>query len=112
MLLLSQAQFLISFLLIKRYLSSSYEGKSVVECFILFPFFVQVLATSTVRDASTNNNLEHDHLNNLDADSINVGEDDENMVSSSEGSPSVNPRRGKHLRYRTRVFAAEYVSLL
>ncbi|KAM7524202.1 hypothetical protein LguiA_014104 [Lonicera macranthoides] len=69
-----------------------------------------VLATSILRDSSTNNNLEHDHLNNLDADSINVGEDDENMVSSSEGSPSVNPRRGKHLRYRTRVFAAECLS--
>lgn len=48
----------------------------------------------------------------------NLGDDDENMVSSSEGmnrqgyrfeSSSMMPTREKHLRYRTRVFAAEYV---
>lgn len=48
----------------------------------------------------------------------NFGEDDENMVSSSEGLPGkgygfeasgILPTREKHLRYRTREFAAEYV---
>lgn len=48
-----------------------------------------------------------------------VGDDDENMVSSSKKSPNgvyasdysrSNFSRDKHLRYRTRVFAAEYVT--
>ncbi|KAB1211181.1 HEAT repeat-containing protein 5A [Morella rubra] len=51
----------------------------------------------------------------------NLGDDDENMVSSSEGmnrqgyrfeSSSMMPTREKHLRYRTRVFAAECLSHL
>lgn len=52
---------------------------------------------------------------------LTVGDDDENMVSSSQvpqnrrytgdfSSPSFSS--DKHLRYRTRVFAAEYVNLL
>ncbi|KAK9272907.1 hypothetical protein L1049_003286 [Liquidambar formosana] len=52
---------------------------------------------------------------------LDFGGDDENMVSSSKGipvqgytfdAPSVNPNRDKHLRYRTRVFAAECLSHL
>lgn len=49
----------------------------------------------------------------------NLGDDDENMVSGSRSSvrsstldySSPNFKREKHLRYRTRVFAAEYVTL-
>ncbi|KAL6582122.1 hypothetical protein OROMI_006136 [Orobanche minor] len=54
-------------------------------------------------------------------ETLTVGDDDENMVSSSKTSPKnrnhafdySNPNfsRDKHLRYRTRVFAAEYVAL-
>lgn len=51
---------------------------------------------------------------------LGLGEDDENMVSSGKSIPnenysldsfSLNTKREKHLRYRTRVFAAEYVPL-
>lgn len=48
---------------------------------------------------------------------LNFGEDDENMVSTSRSTPDhaldysgVNSARDKLLRYRTRVFAAEYVA--
>lgn len=51
---------------------------------------------------------------------LNFGDDGENMVSSSKGmavqgyafeASSLKPNREKHLRFRTRVFAAEYVIL-
>lgn len=47
------------------------------------------------------------------------GDDDENMVSSAQGKEmhssvsglsSIDSKRESHLRYRTRVFAAEYVT--
>ncbi|XP_020536843.1 protein SWEETIE isoform X2 [Jatropha curcas] len=79
-----------------------------------------VLATSVGRDAEANNDTANHHLNRPDSDSsLNFGEDDENMVSGSKGMPvqdyayeasTVNPSRDKHLRYRTRVFAAECLS--
>lgn len=76
---------------------------------------VQVLATSTRQLAEVNS----DTGDYADSDSqLNFGEDDENMVSGSKGNPvqgyayeasksHVSPSRDKHLRYRTRVFAAE-----
>ena len=72
----------------------------------------QVLAMSR-RNMENNNNTV---IDNSDADtSLNFG-DDENMVSSSNGihgykfqASLIN--REKHLRYRTRLFAAEYVLL-
>ncbi|KAJ7971209.1 HEAT repeat 5B-like protein [Quillaja saponaria] len=75
-----------------------------------------VLATSARRNSETNNNASND---NPDTDSnLNFG-DDENMVSSSKGmtgyafdASSVLSNRDKHLRYRTRVFAAECLSHL
>ncbi|GMP28425.1 hypothetical protein CsSME_00003976 [Camellia sinensis var. sinensis] len=77
-----------------------------------------VLATSTGRDPGTNGNLENDP----DGDTrLNFGDDDENMVSSSKtssfqgygfDSTRVNTKRDNHLRYRTRVFAAECLSHL
>ncbi|CAK9150708.1 unnamed protein product [Ilex paraguariensis] len=82
----------------------------------------EILATSSGRDARTNNNLGNDPSNDPNGETRgNFGEDDENMVSSSKSSSiqgytfnfySVNPRRDKHLRYRTRVFAAECLSHL
>ena len=79
--------------------------------------FIQVLATSSGRDSGTSGHLENDP----DGDTrLNFG-DAENMVSSSKASSlqdyafdstSINTKREKHLRYRTRVFAAEYVNLL
>lgn len=80
-----------------------------------------MILTSSRRDAGSNN---------MDSDSItcpsgearsNFGEDDENMVSSSRSTPSqghaldysgANSARDKHLRYRTRIFAAECLSHL
>ena len=80
--------------------------------------FTQVLAMST-RRTEHNKNIVKDPSNDPDGDTrINFGEDDETMVSSSEGMPgqgykfesaSIMRNREKHLRYRTRVFAAEYV---
>lgn len=80
--------------------------------------FTQVLAMST-RRTEHNKNIVKDLSNDPDGDTrINFGEDDETMVSSSEGMPgqgykfesaSIMRNREKHLRYRTRVFAAEYV---
>ncbi|XP_063949543.1 protein SWEETIE isoform X2 [Daucus carota subsp. sativus] len=66
-----------------------------------------ILATSTRRD----DNLTHDHINGTDGETRSeFGEDDENMVSGSKDSPVVRAKRDKHLRYRTRVFAAECLS--
>lgn len=81
--------------------------------------FVQILATSKRRDNERSNNVENDPQNDGDT-SLNFGHDDENMVSSSRGLPAhgnayeasnILLNRDRHLRYRTRVFAAEYVIL-
>lgn len=73
----------------------------------------------STRRTEHNKNIVKDLSNDPDGDTrINFGEDDETMVSSSEGMPgqgykfesaSIMRNREKHLRYRTRVFAAEYV---
>ncbi|KAL0664325.1 hypothetical protein Bca4012_101163 [Brassica carinata] len=66
------------------------------------------LATSTGRSAETNS-TENDPSSARD----NLGDDDEDMVSSSSGkSVHASPDKDKALRYRTRVFAAECLSLL
>lgn len=72
----------------------------------------QILATSMRRNANSSNSLENDPSKGTDGDpSLNFGEDDENMVSSTTGVPRGFLNRDKHLRYRTRVFAAEYVMI-
>jgi hypothetical protein len=73
----------------------------------------------STRITENNKNAVNDPSSDQDGDTrLNVGEDDENMVSSSKGMPgqgyrfeasSIMHNREKHLRYRTRVFAAEYV---
>lgn len=73
----------------------------------------------STRITENNKNAVNDPSSDQDGDArLNVGEDDENMVSSSKGMPgrgyrfeasSIMHNREKHLRYRTRVFAAEYV---
>lgn len=70
----------------------------------------QVLATSMRRNADAINGLENDPVGTEGGQSLNSGEDDDNMVSGSIGSTQFISR-DKHLRYRTRVFAAEYVML-
>lgn len=75
----------------------------------------------STRITENNKNAVNDPSSDQDGGTrLNVGEDDENMVSSSEGMPgrgyrfeasSIMQNREKHLRYRTRVFAAEYVML-
>lgn len=67
-----------------------------------------VLATSS-GNSRTNKESDDDPISGPDGDTS-YGEDDENMVSSSQGLPGVNSARDKHLRYRTRVFAAECLS--
>jgi hypothetical protein len=72
----------------------------------------------STRITENNKNAVNDPSSDQDGGTrLNVGEDDENMVSSSEGMPgrgyrfeasSIMDNREKHLRYRTRVFAAEY----
>lgn len=79
--------------------------------------FIQVLATSTGRNAGMSSNVDHDPSNGVEGEAtLNFGDDDENMVSSSKGMAidayTVSPNRDKLLRYRTRLFAAEYVNLL
>ncbi|KZV35643.1 HEAT repeat-containing protein 5B [Dorcoceras hygrometricum] len=81
-----------------------------------------ILSTSSRRNASTSNNLVNDSSIAVDGEkSLNFGEDDENMVSTSKNSPipsyameytSLSFNRDKHLRYRTRVFAAECLNHL
>lgn len=72
----------------------------------------QVLATLMRRNADGSNGLENDPSKGTEGDqSLNSGEDDDNMVSGSTGSPQFILNREKHLRYRTRVFAAEYVMI-
>uniref|UniRef100_A0A803LAT9 HEAT repeat-containing protein n=1 Tax=Chenopodium quinoa TaxID=63459 RepID=A0A803LAT9_CHEQI len=80
-----------------------------------------VLATSS-RDSVINNSTEKDLTNASEVDTgLDVGEDDENMVASGKSMPnedysvdafSVNTKREKNLRYKTRVFAAECLSHL
>ncbi|KAL4570973.1 hypothetical protein LXL04_017722 [Taraxacum kok-saghyz] len=70
-----------------------------------------VLATSS---GNTINNKELDEdpsssSHDQDGDKS-YGNDDENMVSSSQASSGPNSPKVKHLRYRTRVFAAECLS--
>ncbi|KAK2663047.1 hypothetical protein Ddye_001621 [Dipteronia dyeriana] len=78
-----------------------------------------VLSTSSRGNAESNNS-DSDPLNGAESDT-NFGDDGENMVSSSKGmsvqgyafeASSVKPNRDKHLRYRTKVFAAECLSHL
>ncbi|CAL1405394.1 unnamed protein product [Linum trigynum] len=69
-----------------------------------------------MRDTESNH-VGSNSLSGPDNDSkLNYGEDDEDMVSNSKGTPdpgyesetsAVNHKRVKQLRYRTRVFAAE-----
>ncbi|KAI3726462.1 hypothetical protein L1987_66259 [Smallanthus sonchifolius] len=65
-----------------------------------------VLATSSGNNR-TNKELDDDSVSGPGGDTS-YGEDDENMVSSSQGLP--NSARDKYLRYRTRVFASECLS--
>ncbi|MBA0703832.1 hypothetical protein Golax_016128, partial [Gossypium laxum] len=79
-----------------------------------------VLAMST--RATTEISSGNDSTSGPDGDStLNFGDDDENMVSDSKHIPVqghafetsiVGRNRDKHLRYRTRVFAAECLSYL
>ncbi|KAL0343339.1 UNVERIFIED_CONTAM: protein SWEETIE [Sesamum angustifolium] len=81
-----------------------------------------ILSTSSRHNAKKANKMENDSSTGLDGDKgLNLGEDDENMVSSAENPPiqsytldytSPNFSRDKHLRYRTRVFAAECLNHL
>ena len=76
------------------------------------------MSTRATAEISSGN----DSVSGPDGDSrINFGHDDENMVSDSENmsvqghaleASIVGCNRNKQLRYRTRVFAAEYVNLL
>ncbi|KAJ4707111.1 HEAT repeat-containing protein 5B-like [Melia azedarach] len=80
-----------------------------------------VLAMSSRGNADVNNS-EGDPVNGTDGETgLNFGDDGENMVSGSKGMPiqgyafealNVKSNRDKHLRYRTRVFAAECLSHL
>lgn len=86
-------------------------------CTVLICILIQVLATPTVKNAAENRS-EHDSItgtSNSD-DRVYYGEDDEDMIASSLDKQlqtsnseisSIHPKRDKHLRYRTRVFAAE-----
>ncbi|KAK6150970.1 hypothetical protein DH2020_015902 [Rehmannia glutinosa] len=81
-----------------------------------------ILSTSSRHNASKSHNMVNGSSTGLDGEKIlNIEDDDENMVSSSKGSPirsykldysSPNFSRDKHLRYRTRVFAAECLNHL
>lgn len=74
------------------------------------------------RDSALNISSEQGLTNSSEGDTrLGLGEDDENMVSSSRppqeqgylsDASSFNTKREKHLRYRTRVFAAECLSHL
>uniref|UniRef100_A0A7N0VMZ5 HEAT repeat-containing protein 5B n=1 Tax=Kalanchoe fedtschenkoi TaxID=63787 RepID=A0A7N0VMZ5_KALFE len=75
-----------------------------------------VLATSSRGNPGTMNNVERDNLDGSVVETIDSLADDETMVSSHEdvtkqnqvlGASRFNRKRGKHLRFRTRTFAAE-----
>nr|XP_029117887.1 LOW QUALITY PROTEIN: protein SWEETIE [Elaeis guineensis] len=82
-----------------------------------------VLATST-RSNSAENNVSSVNENSNGASergaNLYYGDDDEDMIAGSKGeriqgsvsASSVDTKREKHLRYRTRVFAAECLSCL
>lgn len=80
-----------------------------------------ILSTSR-HNTGTSNNTMNDSSTGMDGErTLAVGDDDENMVSSSKKSPNgiyasdysrSNFSRDKHLRYRTRVFAAECLNHL
>ncbi|GFQ05127.1 heat repeat-containing protein 5b [Phtheirospermum japonicum] len=80
-------------------------------------FPAEILSTSSRHNPSRNNSMVNDSSTGPDGEKgSNIGDDDENMVSSSRSTPvrsykldysSPNFSRDKHLRYRTRVFAAE-----
>lgn len=78
--------------------------------FLNVEMWIQVLATSS-GNTRNNKELDDDPTSGHEGDKS-YGNDDENMVSSSQSSPGANIARDKHLRYRTRVFAAEYVNLI
>ncbi|XP_060193029.1 protein SWEETIE [Lycium barbarum] len=81
-----------------------------------------MILSSSSRVISTSDGSQNDSSSGLDGDTrLNIGDDDENMVSSSQNQtfqgygsnhPIAYPPRDKHLRYRTRVFAAECLSHL
>uniref|UniRef100_J3MEI1 Uncharacterized protein n=1 Tax=Oryza brachyantha TaxID=4533 RepID=J3MEI1_ORYBR len=79
----------------------------------------KVLATSVARSTSeAPSSSGHDPVDSNTENDIYYGEDEDTMISSSKQEKtnwSTNkfsqfPQRNKHLRYRTRVFAAECVS--
>ncbi|XP_062228917.1 protein SWEETIE-like isoform X3 [Phragmites australis] len=78
-----------------------------------------VLATSITRNTSEGlSSSGHNPLDSTSENDVYYGEDDDNMISSSKqeqvnwsaSRTSQFPQRNMHLRYRTRVFAAECVS--
>ncbi|XP_004232371.1 protein SWEETIE isoform X1 [Solanum lycopersicum] len=81
-----------------------------------------MILSSSSRVISTSDSSQNDSSSGLDGNTrLNTGDDDENMVSSSQNRnfqgygnnhSIVYPPRDKHLRYRTRVFAAECLSHL
>ncbi|KAH0698254.1 hypothetical protein KY290_016160 [Solanum tuberosum] len=81
-----------------------------------------MILSSSSRVISTSDSSLNDSSSGLDGNTrLNTGDDDENMVSSSQNRnfqgygnnhSIVYPPRDKHLRYRTRVFAAECLSHL
>lgn len=79
----------------------------------------QILSSSW-KDASSNSLINDSSSGPSGEAGLSYGEDDENMVSASKNEPrpgyqldylAVNSTTDKHLRYRTRIFAAEYVWL-
>ena len=78
----------------------------------------QVLATSITRNTGEIlSSSGHNPPDSTPENDVYYGEDEDNMISSSKQeqvhrAASISsrfPQRNKHLRYRTRVFAAEYV---
>ncbi|TVU08978.1 hypothetical protein EJB05_42408 [Eragrostis curvula] len=78
-----------------------------------------VLATSITRNTSEGlSSSGHNSLDNTPETDVYYGEDEDTMISNSKqeqthhsaSTISQFPQRNKHLRYRTRIFAAECVS--
>jgi hypothetical protein len=85
---------------------------------LIFFDAIQVLAASVTRNTSEGlSSSGHDSVYSTDENDAHYGADEDNMISgpkqeqahSSAPIASQFSRRNKHLRYRTRVFAAEYV---
>ncbi|KAH9602675.1 hypothetical protein KSS87_010209 [Heliosperma pusillum] len=82
----------------------------------------KLVLASTSRESVTNSSREKDVTNDSEGGaSLDRGEDDENIVSSSESMSKQGSswdaygpvvKRERHLRYKTRVFAAECLSSL